>query len=905
MSRGSTGIDDDCGARFFLLNLHAGRHDRRSDTLAGDTSVTQGRLADGNGRSNRRWALLWSLGLYGLCAASLAGACLYFFLAHVPGHRAAAIRRCQEELEVRAASHKMSLDHWLAAGQEDAKALANDGATLALIASGPADSLKGQAAISAAQVRALVGRLVRIGTYDRVVLLDASLGIAIEVGEKRPLVPTVLQAAAEVMAQEESAISFHRHADGSVALAFLALVRSMPPTNSGAGPTSGVLVLEADPSRWLYPYLAMRPMAAASAEAVLVRREGDDIVFLSPVRFNPAAPLTLRRSADTPGFAALAAIEGTGGFGAYVDYRGEPVFGVAIRLERAPWGLVVKVDQREALASYQRDIRHAGATALFAFVAFWTVALLLVRAWRRRAERNLEESEASFRATFEHSNIGKSLTGPGGKLLKVNRALADMLGYSVEEMQQATAAQFTHPDDVAETQEVIRSLFAGERTSHRTEKRYRNRDGHIVFADVSTTLLRDAKGAPLFMVASVVDISARKRAEAERERVEEQLRLSQRLEAIGGLAGGIAHDFNNVLSVILGCTELAIDRAREDDSVRDELLEVKKAGERAVALTRQLLAFSRKQVMQPVVLDLNHIAAGIEKMLRRILGEDIDYVQVLAPDLGMVWADPGQIEQVLMNLVVNARDAMPKGGKLTIETSNVDLDEEYAARHVVVKPGPYVQLVVTDTGCGMDEKIQARIFEPFFTTKDKAKGTGLGLSTVYGIVKQSGGDIWVYSEPGRGTTFKIHLPRLQGAVAPGPTVKPAVTRSVGSETILLVEDEEGVRNIAKRILGMAGYTVLTAGSASDALLTCEAHQGKIHLLLTDVVMPQTSGKALAERLALARPETKVLYMSGYTDEAIVHHGTLDAGTNFIGKPFTAVDLTRKIREVLDGAVTDS
>ena len=398
----------------------------------------------------------------------------------------------------------------------------------------------------------------------------------------------------------------------------------------------------------------------------------------------------------------------------------------------------------------------------------------------------------------------------------------------------------------------------------------------------------------------------RKRAEAERKSLEEQLRLSQRLEAVGSLAGGVAHDFNNLLSVILCCTEFAMAKVREEDHVRNELWEVKKAGERAVSLTRQLLAFSRKQVLQPVVLNLNQIAAGVEKMLRRILGEDIDYVQVLAPDLGRVRADPGQIEQVLMNLVVNARDAMPEGGKLTIETSNVDLDEEYAARHVAVKPGPYVQLAVSDTGCGMDAKTQARIFEPFFTTKEKGKGTGLGLSTVYGIVKQSGGNIWVYSEPGQGTTFKIYLPReLSGSTTvTASRLAAVVTPPTATETILVVEDEEAVCNIAKQILCAASYTVLTAASPNDALLTCNAYQGEVHLLLTDVVMPQMSGRVLAERLVLARPGIKVLYMSGYTDEAIVHQGTLDPGTHFIAKPFSAADLTTKVREVLDSTIAD-
>jgi two-component system, cell cycle sensor histidine kinase and response regulator CckA len=521
---------------------------------------------------------------------------------------------------------------------------------------------------------------------------------------------------------------------------------------------------------------------------------------------------------------------------------------------------------------------------------------------RKQVEDALRDSESRFRDIFERSTIGKSMTGSDGKILKVNQAFADMLGLSIEELQRVTLFEITHPDDVVKSRECLRSLLVGERMSYRMEKRYKHRDGHWVFSDTSATLLRNGQGDLRYIIVSVVDISARKQFEAEREKLEEQLRISQRMEGIGRLAGGIAHDFNNLLSVILCSTDFALESAREDDRVREELLEVKKAGERAAALTRQLLAFSRKQVLQPVALDLNQIVVGIEKMLHRILGEDIDYMQVLAPDLGVVWADPGQIEQVLMNLIVNARDAMPAGGKLTLETSNVELDEDYAARHVAVKPGAYVQLVVTDTGCGMDATTKARLFEPFFTTKEQGKGTGLGLSTVYGIVKQSGGNIWVYSELGLGTTFKIYLPRLESAVAAAPMIKAAMTCTVGTETILVVEDEEAIREIAKRILYLAGYTVLAAANADDALLICKAHQGKIHLLLTDVVMPQMGGRMLAERLTLACPGIKVLYMSGYTDDAIAHHGTLDAKTHFIAKPFSAAELTKKVREVLDSGL---
>jgi two-component system, cell cycle sensor histidine kinase and response regulator CckA len=391
----------------------------------------------------------------------------------------------------------------------------------------------------------------------------------------------------------------------------------------------------------------------------------------------------------------------------------------------------------------------------------------------------------------------------------------------------------------------------------------------------------------------------------EQRRTEEHLRVAQRMEAIGKLAGGIAHDFNNLLSVILSYTAFALEGVREGDPMRDDLLEVKKAAKRAAALTSQLLAFSRKQVLQPVLLDLNQIAAGVEKMLRRILGEDIDFVQVLAPDLGLTLADPGQIEQVLMNLVVNARDAMLLGGRLTVESSNVEIDEEYTARHGAVNPGSYVRLLVTDTGCGMDEQTRARIFEPFFTTKEMGKGTGLGLSTVYGIVKQSGGNIWVHSELGKGTTFAVYLPReLSATTATTPRPPTVPPQRTGTETILVVEDEEALLKIAKRALDAAGYTVLTAADGDEALRTCAQHVGDIRLLVTDVVMPGMSGRTLAQELSKTRPTLGVLYMSGYTDNAIVHHGVLDAGTHFLAKPFTAASLALKVREVLDYGITD-
>jgi two-component system cell cycle sensor histidine kinase/response regulator CckA len=512
----------------------------------------------------------------------------------------------------------------------------------------------------------------------------------------------------------------------------------------------------------------------------------------------------------------------------------------------------------------------------------------------RQREQSLRENEARTSFALAAAGMGVWEIVSGTNRLTWSSTMASVFGLSPEHTPTTSEEFFrlVHPDDRDEVERSASRALRGETASYMGEFRTLWPDGSLHWVDGRAQLSYDADGRPLYLRGVCIDITAKKSLEA-------QLRQAQRMEAIGQLAGGIAHDFNNLLTVINGIADLDLARARPDSELRRDLQEIRDAGQKAATLTQQLLAFSRRQILQPQVINLNTVVHEMENIVRRVIGEDINLLVIPSERLGSIKADRGQIEQVIANLVLNARDAMPHGGKLTIETQNVDIDPAYARDHnILVDPGAYSVLVVSDDGTGMDDATRRRIFEPFFTTKDPGKGTGLGLSTVYGIVKQSNGFIWVYSEVGAGTSFKVYLPLVEGVVSDDRR-SPTVVATHGTETILIVEDLAGLRSLVRRMLESAGYTVLTAASGDQAVLLMENYKDAVQLMVTDVVMPGMSGRKLAERLERTRPGMKVLYMSGYTDDVVVRNGVLEAGMPFLGKPFTAAALLRKVREILD------
>jgi len=515
---------------------------------------------------------------------------------------------------------------------------------------------------------------------------------------------------------------------------------------------------------------------------------------------------------------------------------------------------------------------------------------------RRNAEKALEEAETKFRMLVEKVAAISYIAelGVHGEWLYVSPQVETIFGFSASEWLKDSRewVKHVHPDDFKIVEAAEEASKRGER--FQAEYRVFRKDGRVIWVS-DTAVVVEGSGAHPLMDGIIVDIT-------ERKQLETQLQQARRMEAVGRLAGGIAHDFNNLLTIIKGYAELALNRPKISPELHTDIERIEDASERASTLVRQLLAFSRRQVLQPKLVDLNSIVLGLDKLLRRLMDEDVQMATLPGKTIGTIKADPGQVEQVIMNLVMNARDAMPKGGRLTLETSDVELDAAYASEHVSVKPGRYVMLAVSDTGVGMSADTVAHIFEPFYTTKESGRGTGLGLSTAYGIVKQSGGYIWVYSEPGRGSTFKVYLPRVDEPAEVLPSGERPLVKQTGSETILLVEDQPQVRELAHMVLTGKGYSVMVAATPEEAERACERQDCEIHLLLTDVIMPGASGRELAKRLALRQPNMRVLYISGYTFNVIAQGGLLEDGVAFLQKPFTPSTLAEKVREVLDRAV---
>ncbi|MCX5827707.1 MAG: PAS domain S-box protein [Deltaproteobacteria bacterium] len=512
--------------------------------------------------------------------------------------------------------------------------------------------------------------------------------------------------------------------------------------------------------------------------------------------------------------------------------------------------------------------------------------------------RELQENEERFRATFEQAAVGIAHAAPDGRWLRVNQKLCDIVGYSREELLQKTFQEITYPEDLDASMEYVRQVLAGEIPTYSMEKRYIRKDGSIVWIDLTVSIVLHASGEPGYFISVIEDITKRKKTEEEKQKLQGQLLQAQKMESVGRLAGGVAHDFNNMLGVILGHSELALRRVDPAQPLRSHLEEIRKAGQRAADLTGQLLAFARKQTVSPKVLNLNDTVTGMLLMLRRLIGEDIDLAWLPGAELWPVKMDPSQVDQILANLCVNARDAYTGVGKVTIETNNISFDEVYCTSHEGLIPGKYVQLAVSDSGSGMDKEVLENLFEPFFTTKGMGQGTGLGLSTVYGIVKQNKGFINVYSEPGEGTTFKIYLPQYAGKTAHNSAEAPTESATGGPEMVLLVEDEAMLLKLAQTMLEKLGYAVLIAATPGEAIRLADEHAGKIHLLMTDVVMPEMNGRDLAKRLLSLYPNLKRLFMSGYTANVIAHHGVLEEGAHFIQKPFSMKDLATKVREAL-------
>jgi PAS domain S-box-containing protein len=726
--------------------------------------------------------------------------------------------------------------------------------------------------------------------YQQLSLLDADMVERVAVPDTvGPMSTATVHRAADVLRSgEPEFVDFHRNDhDQRVALEILV------PILGEGGARLGVLGLRIDPETHIYPLMRW-PSPSETGSIHLVRRDGDRVLFLSSPRSGSDAAFALRLPLASTYYPAVRAALGHEGIVSGLNHRGVPVVAAVHPVADTPWGLVVSMAESEAYAPLRE---HMWLTIAMVVAFLMTSGIAVAFNGRQqRAQFYQAQYEAERERTWLRDVLARSLNeiyvfDPDSlRFTFVNTGACRNIGYSVDELAAMTPLDIK-PEFVEDAfRRMLEPLRKGEVEVMVFETVHRRKDGSEYAVEVHLQHL-PAGDRPVYL-AVINDVTERVQAEA-------QFRQAQKMEAVGRLAGGVAHDFNNQVFVITGyCDLLSADVAGKPEW-EGPLEEIRKAARRAAALTAQLLAFSRKQVLQPRVLDLNAELAGIDTMMRRMTGESVDFSFIPAPDLGHVKVDPNQLHQVVMNLVVNACDAMPNGGKLTIETRNVVLDGSYTQINPDIAPGRYVLLTISDTGQGMTRETLAHLYEPFFTTKEQGKGTGLGLATAYGIIKQSAGHIAAYSEPGQGATFKVYLPQVDESVDTNET-HAAEFSAGGSETILLAEDEQTVRDLVHRVLTEHGYDVLCAANGRAAIALAEGCARPIHLLLTDVVMPEMSGSEVAEEMRRLHPEARVLFMSGYTEDAIVHHGVLAAGLNFLPKPCPTSLLLRRVREVLDG-----
>jgi PAS domain S-box-containing protein len=943
---------------------------------------------------------LQALGLSFLLAL-VAAVVFWFFALSVPGRRRVAIREWRRDLSVIADARRDFLDRRISSDLANASFVATFPSIRALVSSAPHES-SGEESVP--YINAILSDFRNVYGEHSISICDVAGAVLVSSDGPSPGADAVALAR-EAANTGKLRVDLVREPDGFIGFVVAAPVRE----SLQNAETGGAVLVVGNAEEEVFDLLR-QPFTAETGEAVLVRRDGDSALYLSPLRLRPDAPLTFRRSLNVPGFTARGALEGDL-FGSFVDYRGAKVFAAVRKLKLAPWGLVVKVDEDEALAVFREDVLRRGLTwgglllaliaAAFglwrALVASHEVALTrgearfgalveqttdaiflvgndgrvlranraaeLMYGWtrdellsmhaadvrasgtrdalrhdmeiaavrgnllvetrhrradgsefpvevnigrvkvgdetvflsivrditdRKRAAEDLAKSEIYFRSLIENSLDVTAVLDPDGCVRYASPSVERIFGYKPEEFAGRSVFKLIHQEDRANAEVKFHRVFTEETPFEDLEFRIRHRDGSWRIHSAVGKLLPKETGLR-GLILNVRDLT-------ESKQLESQLRQAQKMEAVGRLAGGVAHDFNNLLTVIQGYAELLGASLANDPERRESVVEIVKAAERAAALTRQLLAFSRRQVLEMRVLDLGAVVADTEKMLRRLIGEDVEVVVVKPATLGRVKADPGQLEQVLVNLAVNSRDAMPGGGRLTLELADVTLDAPFTTSHDSIPPGRYVVVAVRDTGSGMDAETLGHLFEPFFTTKEKGKGTGLGLATVFGIVKQSGGYVDVASAPGAGTTFRVYLPRTDARTTSG--ARPPVFSLSGWETVLLVEDEAAVRNLVRAVLERKGYVVLVAPDGAVALDLVDKHTGVIHVLLTDIVMPGMSGRDLAAAVRARRPSIKVIFMSGYTADVPTDLGT-EGGPVFLPKPFNEYALTSKLREVLD------